>query len=237
MTHLVETYLRTLFVTALSAAIMVVALMELRHEARNSTFTLGTLSLGTNHTSFHLGDPATTPCFGEVSASIERIQEAITIKATGWIRLAERPESPYQEFSGELLFNPLDQLGGAMFNLPVGQKTLRIGTTGINPFTLHILLIKGESKVSLFKQELPGPIEIIHGKTSVRITAPNPSDLEVSAAITPLLSKLPLQISHNTEETFCSREASTPLPVAALLAPMLQTHKELLSLIPQAFRP
>jgi hypothetical protein len=211
--------------------------MELRDEARNSTFSLGTLALGINHTSFHLGDPATTPCFGYVNTFVERAQEAINIKINGWVRLADRAESPYQEFSGELMFNPLDQLGGSIFDLPLGQKTLRIGTTGINPFSLRILMVTGDKKVTLLKQELPGPLQVARTSGSVRILAPNPSDLEISAVLTPLLSQVPVRLAHDTDATLCSREVSTPLPLAALLAPILKTQQALLSRLPQVFRP
>ena len=179
---------------------------------------LAGLRMGENHFIFR-NNSHPGACFGNALLHVGSEDHSFHIHTEGWAQFELGGNTIQPEWSGELSFNPLSQLGNSVFSLSVGEQKFRFGTKNINPVTAVLILKVGE-KEQVFEQNIPGPFEMLpSGDGSYRIVGPPITNaLQSTPFFTAGAGSLP-ELQATVDRGFdanCTRSNGVPMSLAPL---------------------
>jgi hypothetical protein len=179
---------------------------------------LAGLRMGDNHFVFR-NSANSGGCFGTAVLQLGSEEHSFHIHTEGWAQFELGGQTVQPEWSGELGFNPLSQLGNSVFTLSVGDQKFRFGTKNINPITAVLILNAGENEQT-FEQNIPGPFEILpSGDDSFRIVGPAITNaLQSTPFLTATAGPLP-ELQAKVDRSFdpnCTRSSAVPMSLAPL---------------------
>lgn len=208
-------------ITLFSIAVGAAAYRVLEGEQHVRVISLGPAS--SKPTRYHIVESKEpNRCVGTFTVSIISGSGQTTINLDGWVLVAVANHVDALKVEATSLFNALGQLNASLARASYNNESLRFGTTGVNPMTVHLYRGNG-SDAPLLRHSVPGPIELTLRGGEYELHAPPLSALNGIHATQSPLSMAGLSVIPSTTESSCNAETAGHID----LAPLIQSASSL----------
>ena len=107
-------------------------------------------------------------CIASVTTHVKHESSGTAISSD--VRIT-KPDNSVVTINGELSFNDLGQLFGSVFQFLANGQSFKIGSTGIDPMTVHVTANLFNRPIA-FTQDIPGPIRFNKTQSGYRLLYP-----------------------------------------------------------------